>query len=386
MKLAWTSLLTGISVIMLVLVPALASAQSEQGYDPSNAVANATALVRPSVVAIETRFDEPRVDDRYAFWHYLRGPRPLYGLWGSGFIYKDPKYVITSGFLMDNAEFVRVILEDGRSYRAEIVGRDNDFDVAVLEVEWGPDLEPIAPPFGNSDNLKLGSPIALVGKSLNSVDTYATAGIISAIRKEIPGTDEPTDQFLQFDASWTTSFIGGPIVDTAGNVVGMIGQAAGLDLNLGAPINDLVVAVDKIIAGEDVDIWIGIEGMLMASGIIDIGEAPREYDWNEDGEAEELDFGRWISYIEPNSPADIAGLQAGDTIVELNGKFIKYGYDWFSEIRDFQVGQLVSVEFIRKNDATGEWERKYTQLQILAHPDSEEEDEELVRRGVNWQS
>jgi serine protease Do len=369
MNQAWTRLLFGIGCGLALLLPALASAQE---YDPSLAVSRATAIVRPSVVAIETQFDQPRIDDNYAFWHALRGPRPLYGLWGSGFIYKDPQYVITSDFLMDYAKYIRIILDDGRSYSAEMVGKDSDFGVAILKVDWGPDIEPIAPPFGNSDDLKLGTPIALVGKALNSIDTYATAGIISAIRKEIPNSNEPTDQFLQFDASWELSFIGGPIVDVNGNVVGMIGNSAGNSLNLGAPINDVVEAVQRILSGEDTKIWFGVEGMLMASGIMDIGEAPRTFDWNGDGKAEPLEFGRWVSYVEPNSPADIAGLRPSDTIVELNGKLIKYSYDWSSTIRTFRVGQLVTVAFIRKNKDTGEWERQQTQVQILASPDAEE--------------
>ena len=85
--------------------------------------------MRPSVVAIETRFDQPRLDDAYAFWQYFRGPRPLYGLWGTGFIYKDPQYVITAKFLMEHAKFVRVILDDGRSYSAEVVGDNGDFNI-----------------------------------------------------------------------------------------------------------------------------------------------------------------------------------------------------------------------------------------------------------------
>jgi serine protease Do len=380
MNQAWTRLLFGIGCGLAVLLPAFAWAQ---GNSPEGAVARATAIVRPSVVAIETRFDEPRLDDNYAFWHYLRGPRPLYGLWGSGFIYKDPQYVVTCDFLMDYAEYIRVILDDGRSFAGELVGRDKDFGVAVIKVDWGPDLEPIAPPFGDSDKLKLGTPIALVGKSLNSIDTLATAGIISAIRKEMPGSEEPTDQFLQFDASFQLSFIGGPIVDVEGKVVGMITDTAGLSLNLGVPINDVIDAAERVIKGEDTKIWFGIEGMLMAAGIMDIGEAPRAFDWNQDGTAEPLDFGRWVSYVEPNSPADIAGLQVGDTIIELDGKLIKYSYDWSSTLRTLRVGQLINVAFIRKNKTTGEWERQQTQVQILASPDEDTStDETTVRRGV----
>src|SRR5687767_5292486 len=88
-------------------IPFAASAEVGGTYRPETAVSTAVAIVRPSVVAIETRFNEPILDDDYAYWQVLRGARPLYGLWGSGFIYKDPNYVVTTSFLMDNAEHIR---------------------------------------------------------------------------------------------------------------------------------------------------------------------------------------------------------------------------------------------------------------------------------------
>lgn len=387
----WTRWLVGVCVVWL-LGSAAAVAQLGEEYQPDLAVAGATALVRPSVVAIETRFDEPRLEDGYEYWQYMRGARPLYGLWGSGFIYKDPQYVITSEMLMDHAEYIRVILDDGRSYSAELIGKDTDFDIAVLKVDWGPDLEPISPAFGNSDQLKLGQPIAIVGKALNSVDTFATAGIISAIRKRVPHTEEPTDKFLQFDASYELSFTGAPLVDVGGEVIGMVDRTVGSQINLGVPINEIISTADKIISGEVTETWFGVEAVRMRQGIIDWGGAPRYFDWDEDGEAEEVEYGYWVSYVEPGSPADIAGLEAGDTIVELDDQFIKFDYDWDSYIRTFKVGQLVYVKVIRKNvdagvnsNATEDFHRELIQVQILEQPE-EEAGPELIDIGGGYLS
>ena len=372
MSVKWTRWLVGVSVLA-VLAASAAFAQDDLEYRPELAVAGATQLVRPSVVAVETRFDEPRLEDGYEYWQFMRGARPLYGLWGTGFIYKDPQYVITTSFLMSHAEHIRVILDDGRSFSAELIGEDDDFDVAVLKVDWGPDLEPISPPFGDSDRLKLGQPIAIVGKALNSVDTFATAGIISAIRKKIPHTDEPTDKFLQFDASYELSFTGAPLVDIGGKVIGMVRRAVATQINLGVPINEISSIADKLIAGEVTETWFGVEAQRLVMGIIDWGGAPRQFDWDSDGEAEEVDYGYWVSWVEPGSPADIAGLEAGDTIVQLDNQFIKFDYDWDSYVREFGVGQLVFVHFIRKNEATGEFYRSQTQVQILERIEEEEE-------------
>src|SRR5438105_14194778 len=97
----------------LALLPVAASAQLNEGYRPRT-VSTAVAIVRPSVVAIETRFKTPVIKDDYAYWQELRGARPLYGLWGTGFVYKDPNYVVTTSFLMSDAQYERVILDDGR--------------------------------------------------------------------------------------------------------------------------------------------------------------------------------------------------------------------------------------------------------------------------------
>lgn len=381
--------LAALTAALACSAPLLARADEPQ-FRPENAVANAVALVRPSTVAIETRFKEPVLKDEYAFWQYFRGSRPLYGLWGSGFIYKDTNYVVTSAFLMDDAEYIRVILDDGRSYKAELVGRNDDLEVAVLKVDWGPDLEPVSPPFGNSDNLKLGQPIAVVGKSLNSVDTYTSFGVISAIRKQIPGTEKPTDAFLQFDASYEFSYAGGPLVDVGGDVVGMIDRTVQdfslTNINLAVPINDVFFAADQIISGNNIEVWFGGDLQEMKPAIQEQGLAPLNFDWNQDGKAEKLDFGMLVTYVEPSSPADIAGLGIGDVLVDVSVKnapthVIKYDYDWNAVQRTFQVGMVITLGTIHRNPLTKQWERKNLAVQILAAPKDEDEDKGSTSSG-----
>lgn len=373
------NLLGALGMALALAAPISAFAQIGGNYRPDTAVSTAVAIVRPSVVAIETRFKEPILDDDYAYWQYLRGARPLYGLWGSGIIYKDPQYVVTTAFLMDNAEYIRVILDDGRSYQATLVGKNDDLEVAVLKVDWGPDLSPIAPPFGNSDKLALGQPIAVVGKALNSVDTFTSFGVVSAIRKEVPGTELPTDEFLQFDASYELSFVGGPIVDVNGNVVAMVDRTVQdfslTNINLAVPINEVTLAADRIISGDNLEIWFGAEVQAMSQAIIEIGGAPKTFDWNNDGKPEPLDAGMFVTYVDPLSPADIAGVKPGDIIMELDNKRMKYDFDWDSSLRDLRVGQLIVAKFIRKT-GTGQWQRLETQVQVLQKPADDDENDE----------
>ena len=129
-------------------------------------------------------------------------------------------------------------------------------------------------------------------------------------------------------------------------------------------------------AKEEEDVLFGVETQFMAQGIKEIGLAPQTFDVEGDGEAEPLEIGMWVSYITPNSPADLAGLNVGDTIIALDNILIDSRYAWNSYVRDFRVGQLVIVKFIRKDEATGEWYLDQTQVQIVEDTSAEDEDSE----------
>jgi S1-C subfamily serine protease len=356
----------------------------EEVFHPETAVAQAVALVRPSVVAIETRFTGALLEDKYAFWQYFRGARPLHGLWGSGFVYKDPNYVVTSAFLMENAEFIRVILDDNRSYRAELVDTDDVLGVAVLKVDWGQDFVPASPPFGSSASLVLGQPIAVVGKALNSIDTYTSFGVISAIRKITPGTKEPTEPFLQFDASYELSFIGGPLVDINGRVVGLIRRTVQdttvTNINLAVPVDDVLFAADAIISGTNIEVVFGGELVELRQIQQQQGMAPTAFDVNGDGKAEALETGMLVTYVDTATPADLAGLKRGDILLSVDGHQLKFEYDWVALRRTFEAGQIVLLTVLRKG-LGGDWQKLDLQCQILANIEEAEEEDSAGESG-----
>lgn len=364
-------------------MPALVHAQSAEGYRYEDKVYAATAIVTPSVVAVETRFKEPTMDNDYALWAYTRGARPLYGLFGSGFIYKDPNYVITNNFITQDAEFVRVTLNDGRSFKAELVGESDAYKLAVLKVDWGPDFKPIGVQVGDSSKMRLGQPMAIVGKSNNNHDTFATSGIISAIRKEMPtvGGDEPTNEFIQFDAAWEHTFYGAPIVDVEGKVIGMVDKSVTAHgLNLGVPINEIVFTADRIISGEAVDTIWGVESQFVSAGLQKAGYVPWAFDLDGDGTEEPVEFGEWVSFVDTNSPAEIGGLLAGDLIYQIDETFLEFHYNYTRAKREFIPGQLVIVRFLRLNAATGEWEKKVAQVQVVEDTTPDDDDDDSSSR------
>jgi len=340
------------------------------GWDINYSADVAAQKLMKSVVYVETRFDRPRNDNIYAAWGSFRGARPLMGLFGTGFIYRNSQYVITSPFLLEHADYVRVVTWDGKSFPATVEGTDDTFKTAVLKVDWGRDYEPRPAALGDSDKLKLGEPIAILGRSEEGRDFLSTVGVISAIRKELPTVDEPTEQYIQFDAPYYLPMMGGPLSDTEGKVIGIVYNTVtdfyGTNINFAVPINDVIRVADDIIAGRAKRPWFGIERIILTPQIRALNRIP-----------ERIENGMFITYVEPGSPADLAGLMAGDLILSLDGNPIREEFDYSSFFRRIYVDQVIEVEYWRfvpgvsdNPDAT-EGDIFRTVVQILEYPEED---------------
>ncbi len=361
-------------------IPTFAQESARGGWELNYAADVAAQVLYKSVVFVETRFDKPRNDDIYAPWAYFRGGRPLYGLYGSGFIYKDPKYVITVPFVLDKAEYVRVTTWDGRSFPATVKGKNEVFQTAVLEVDWGRSFVPEPAKLADPESLRVGQAVSIAGRSEDGRDFLTTVGVISAIRKEIPTIEQPTEQYIQFDAAYSLPMTGGPLANTAGEVVGVVYgtvmEFGGTNVNLAVPVGDLMMAADRIIEGKIQTPWHGVEGLMLTSQIRQLNRVP-----------DRITEGVFITYVEPGSPGDIAGLKAGDIVIEIEGQPIPSAFDFRSFMRRVEVGQVVRVKFWRfvvgvSDDpkATG-GDTFETVIQILPFPEEEEEEEESSAGG-----
>jgi S1-C subfamily serine protease len=368
-KAAWLCSLSATLAILAMCGAAYAQAQTS--WQLNYASDKAAQALKPSVVFIETRFDQPRNDTEYAIWSYLRGARPLYGLYGGGFIYKDPKYVITTPFILSHAAYIRVITSDGHAFSAKKVGEDGTFQTAVLEVDWGHQYVPTPAPLADSDNLMLGEPICITGYGERGRDYSSTVGVISAIRKELPGVDEPTEQYIQFDAAYQLSMMGGPLSNTNGEVVGIVYNTV-LDfnqsnINLAVPVNDVARVADRIIAGKAKRPWFGVETILLTDQIRMLNKVPGR-----------IANGMFITYVDPGSPADLAGLKAGDIILALDGKVIQYQFDYSAFFRRIEVDQIINVNYWRftagiSDDPKAKGGDTYdTVVQILEYPEGKD--------------
>jgi len=369
----------GLSVVLVLALGALqayvASAQETgRGWELNYTADVAAERLKQSVVMVETRFDRPRNDDKYLPWAYFRGGRPLIGLYGSAFVYKDPKYVITVPIILENAEYIRVLTWDRKAYPAKLKGKDSDFNVAVLEVDWGKAGPPPPAPLADSDRLSVGEAIAIVGRSEDGRELLSTVGVISAIRKDVPTVEEPTEQYIQFDAAYSLPLTGGPLANVNGEVVGMVAGTVtdffATNINLAVPINDIVRVADRIIAGKTEKPWFGAETIALTSQIRSLNKIP-----------DRIASGMFVSYVEPGSPADLAGLKPGDMILQLNDTTISRSFDYDAFLRRVEIGDVIRVKYWRFTPGVSdvptakEGDIYETIVQILPYPEEEKSSE-----------
>ena len=258
------------------------------------------------------------------------------GAIGSGFVVSENGYVITNDHVVEGADdTMSVSFSDGSTARAELVGRDPQSDVAVIKVAKS-GLTPVA--IGNSDSIAVGDPVLAFGSPLALVNTV-TAGIVSAVDRTIEAGDAGTTRYyaaIQTDAAVNQGNSGGPLVNAAGEVVGVnsvirsVGgtetEAGNIGLAFAIPINQA-----KRVAGD----------------IIDHGKARRTVIGAEVATGGTSTTGARLRSVEPSGPAGGAGLKAGDTVTKLDGHLLEDGTDLIALVRKYAPGTTVSVEYRR---------------------------------------
>ena len=251
---------------------------------------------------------------------------------GSGFIIDKEGFVVTNNHVIQDADQIKVKLGGDTEYDAEVVGRDANTDLALLKIKTGKDL-----PFlklGDSDELKIGQWVVAIGSPFG-LERTVTAGIVSA-KGRVIGSG-PYDNFIQTDASINPGNSGGPLINMQGEVVGINTAiiAAGHGIGFAIPIN----LSKKIIAqlkseGEVTRGWLGV-------AIQDLTGEMAEYYGLKDRK------GVLVADVFKGDPADEAGIQSKDIILEVNGQKIETSRQLTAMIADLKVGEAAKVDVFR---------------------------------------
>ncbi|MBI5116774.1 trypsin-like peptidase domain-containing protein [Candidatus Poribacteria bacterium] len=346
-------------------VVAQPSAGESISYSRENAIVKAANKVGPAVVSIgvtATRivgvgpFGDPYFDSffrdfipRTRYYKYREAIPKI----GSGVIVSPDGYVVTNAHVVHGAEEITVVTPDGRKLAGKLAGVHEASDIAIIRVD-GKDL-PNAE-LGDSDNLMVGEwAIAIgnpFGQLIDDTQPSVTVGVVSA-RKRAFKPDEAGrvyDDMIQTDAAINPGNSGGPLVNADGQIIGIdtfiFSKSGGSEgIGFAIPIN----RVKKILAevkqhGKVRDVWLGF-------AVVTVDEETA-------GALKLPSGGAVVQSVELNSPADKAGLKAGDVVARVNGRVIKDGDDALSVFGRALVGDQFSIDVLRKD--------KQLKLQLIA--------------------
>ena len=266
---------------------------------------------------------------------------------GSGFIVSENGYVLTNAHVVSGAAAVDVLFSDGEKKAAQIVGADVTMDVAVLKVE-GEGYPAL--PIGDSNALRVGEYVIAIGNPLSTYQLYGTVtfGVISGTAREI-NIDGFVNTYLQTDAAINFGNSGGPLINMAGQVVGMNAAksiTAGYDSNgntvsaegigFALPINNVIEIANVILR----------EGGMVRPGI---GVTIRAVD-EETAELNQVPAGCRIEDVTAGAPADQAGLKVGDIVTEVDGFVVLENDDMVEYVRSKAVGDVVEFTVYREGE------------------------------------
>ena len=265
---------------------------------------------------------------------------------GSGFIITKDGFILTNNHVVEGASKIEVQFfgEDDEYYEARIVGRDPLTDSALLQLVEKPTRDLLVAKFGDSSQMEPGDWVMAIGNPFNLAHTVSV-GVISATARPFPVAEQRSANVLQTDAAINPGNSGGPLLNLRGDVIGvntaiyssgsMLGGGAGnIGIGFAIPINTIR------------DVLPGLRAGKITRGRIGVQVRPVTAD---DAEALTLKDrkGAFVAAVSPGGPADTAGLEPGDIIIDFNGKAVARSEDLPQVVATTAPGSTVPVKVIR---------------------------------------
>jgi serine protease Do len=258
---------------------------------------------------------------------------------GSGFIIDPSGYIVTDDHVVENAQAVTVVVQDGSEYSSRIVGRDPLTDIALLKIDAARPLPNIR--WGDSDAARVGDWVLAIGSPFG-LDNTVSSGIISGRGRDIHAG--PYDDFLQIDAAMNRGNSGGPTFDLKGSVIGIntaiyspnggsVGIGFAIPANRARPVIEQLKEHGKVARG-----WLGVQIQPVTAEIArNVGLANPA--------------GALVAKVGAGSPAATAGFEQGDVILSINGQEIRRMHDLPLVIAETPIGRIAAVTVWRRNGA-----------------------------------
>jgi serine protease Do len=305
-------------------------------------ISTTQVIERPKGQARPHRFNDPFQD---FFDHFFQGPedgpsaeRSL----GSGVIVDKKGYILTNDHVIDQATKIQVTLDgDPKNYTAKVIGADQETDLAVIKIDADREL-PTAR-LGNSDGVQVGDWVLAFGSPFG-LQATVTAGIVSAKDRNTVGRQ--FQRFIQTDAAINPGNSGGPLVNMAGQIIGIntaiyTGSRGFEGVGFALPSNTAISVYNQLVTSGKVtrgSIGISFQEDRSSNPVLlkEMG-AP---------------YGIVVEAVEPGSPADKAGVQPGDVITEVNGHPVRTGSDLVNPIAQTPIGGAVQLRYVRNRNVS----------------------------------
>jgi serine protease Do len=295
------------------------------------------AVVHVKTKALREGTGNPLYD--FFFGYRYDEPEPVVG-YGSGVIISDDGYIVTNNHVIEGSQTVEVILNDKRSFEAQIVGADPSTDIAVLKIKANR-LHYLE--YGNSDELRLGEWVLAIGNPYNLTSTV-TAGIVSAKARSIDilSDNMAIESFIQTDAAVNPGNSGGALVNTQGQLVGINAAIASRTGAFSGYSFAIPVSIVRKVV-DDIREFGSVQRAVLGVTITEVNnETAKQYN------IDRIE-GVIVKGLRENSSALEAGIEVGDQIIAINGVRINNPSELQEQISRYRPNDRITVTIIRNN-------------------------------------